>query len=118
MEEDPIARDSRAAREGQLAERRDVGAHALVGEDSQQLDVRERLRPVDDECAGGGVAVGARLCPQGLLAVDEQRGAVLLGEHARRDAAEHELAAVDPGREGKEVQHVASINTVVHEVLI
>jgi len=35
---------------------------------------------------------------------------VVLGEHARGDAAERELAAGDSGRAGKEVQHVASIN--------
>ena len=61
VEEDPLAGDLRGLREGELAERRDVGADALVGEHAQQRDVRERLRPVDDERAGAAAAY-ARAC--------------------------------------------------------
>ena len=59
VEDEPLARNSRRPRERELAERRDVGADALLAEQPQQRDVRERLRPVDDERARRGLAIRA-----------------------------------------------------------
>ena len=78
----PLAGDAGGLRERELAERRDVGADTLVGEHAQQRDVRERLRPVDDERARRGFAVRARLRADRLLAVDEERRPVLRREPA------------------------------------
>jgi hypothetical protein len=103
VEDEPFPHDACRLGERELAERRDVGADALVGEHAQQLDVRERLRPVHDERA-------ARLGPDRLLAVDDERGAVGGGELGRGDAAERELAAVDARGIGEELEHgLASI---------
>ena len=52
VHEQPVAVDPGALREGELAERRDVGAEPLLGEQPHHRDVRERLRPVDDERPG------------------------------------------------------------------
>ena len=88
VEEQAVAGEPGRARERELAERRDVGADALLGEHAQQLDVRERLRPVDDQRVRRGVAVGARLRAQRLLAVDEERRPVLVREPRDGHAAE------------------------------
>ena len=61
VEEDPLARQAGRLRERELAERGDVGAEALLGEDAEERDVRERLRPVDDQGARRGLPVRARL---------------------------------------------------------
>ena len=105
VEEDALAGDARRLREGELAERRDVGADALVGEHPQQRDVRERLRPVDDERVRRGVAVRARLRADRLLAVDDERRPVLGRELGRGDAAERELAVRRSGGIGEKLEH-------------
>ena len=87
-----------AQRELELAERRDVGAEALLGEQPQERDVRERLRPVDDERVRRGVAVRARRRAERLLAVDDERRAELVGELEARRRRRRELAAVDRAR--------------------
>ncbi len=98
VKENPLAVDARRLRDGELAERRDVGADALLGEDPEQRDVRERLRPVDDECVRRGGSVRARLRADRLLAVDDERRPVLGRELRRGHAAERQLAALDTGR--------------------
>ena len=96
-----------AEREAELAERRDVGADALLGEDPHQRDVRERLRPVADERVRSGLAVGARPGAERRLVVDEERAAVLAHEVGGGEPADRELAAVDPRRVGEELEHAA-----------
>ena len=49
VHDQPLALDPRPPCERELAERGDVGAEALLGEQPHDGDVRERLRPVDDE---------------------------------------------------------------------
>ena len=78
----------------ELAERRDVGADALLGEhraaarrSGTPSSRRRRARP------GAAVAVRARLRADRLLAVDDERRPVLGRERGRGDAAERELAA-------------------------
>ena len=95
-----------ALREAELAERRDVGADALLGEQAEQRDVRERLRPVDDERVGRGRAVGAGVGAERRLVVDDERAPVRGDELGRGDAAERERAAVDRGGVGEEREHV------------
>ena len=69
VEEDLPALDPSRSREGELPERRDVGADPLLREQPQQRDVRERLRPVDDERLGCGGAKEPRPLAQRALAV-------------------------------------------------
>ncbi len=118
VEHDPLARNSRRPRERELAERRDVGADALLAEQPQQRDVRERLRPVDDERARRRLPIGPNLRADRLLAVDEERRAVLLGELARGYAAERQLAGGDQCGFGKELEHLASIGIPMQELLL
>jgi hypothetical protein len=101
VEEDPVAWNPRSRGERQLAERRDVGADPLLGEDAEQRNARERLRPVDDERVGRGVAIRARLRPDRLLAVDDERRPMLGRQLGRGDTAERQLAVLGPGGMGK-----------------
>ena len=93
------------ARERELAERRDVGAEPFLGEQPQHRDVRERLRPVDDERARSRGAEGAGALAQRLLAVDDERRAEARGELGRRDPAERELAVAIAAELGEELEH-------------
>ena len=49
VHEQPLALDPRPLCERELAQRGDVRAEPLLGEQAHQRDVGERLRPVDDE---------------------------------------------------------------------
>jgi hypothetical protein len=82
-----------------------LGADAFLREQLQQRDVRERLRPVEEERPGRGVAVGTRLRADRLLAIDDEGRSVLGGEAARGDAAEAQLTGVDAGGIGKKRKH-------------
>jgi hypothetical protein len=95
VEHEPLAGNSRRPRERELAEGRDVGADSLLREQPQQGDVRERLRPVDDERARRSLAVGLHLAPDRALAVHEQRRAVPIRELARAQTTQRELAVLD-----------------------
>ena len=88
VHEQPVAVDARAPREGELAERRDVGAEALLGQQPHHRDVRERLRAVDDERLGRRPPEERRPRPQRLLAVDDERRAEPLRELGRGEAAQ------------------------------
>ena len=114
MEDEPFAGNPRRLRERELAERRDVGADALLREQPQQRDVRERLRAVDDERARRRVAVRANLRADRLLAVDDERRAELLRERARASSAERQLAGIDPRTLGEELQHRESVASTSH----
>jgi hypothetical protein len=100
-----VARDAGALRELELAERRDVRAEALGREQPQDGQVRERLRPVDEQRARHSFAVRAGVRADRRLVVDDDRRAELLGERGRADAAEDELAVLDRGRVGQQVEH-------------
>ena len=65
----------------------------------------KRLRPVDDRCVGRTAPPGARGRTNGLLAVDDQRRAVLLCERGRAHAADRQFAVLDPRRIGEQLQH-------------
>ncbi len=105
VEEDPVARDAGRLREGELPERRDVGADSLVGENLEDRDVRERLRPVHDKRPGRRLGVGSRLRADRLLAVDEKRRPVDRRQLGRRDAADRERSTVGPCGIGEEIEH-------------
>ena len=105
VEHERVSADPGGARIRELAERRRLRAETLVAEQRQHGDVRESLDAVEDGRLRRRLAV--RPCPrtQGLLAVDDERGAVRLGERARAEPAEDELAALDPRGVGKEIEH-------------
>ena len=95
VDDHALARDPGRLGEPELAERGDVGADPLLEEDPHHGDVRERLRAVDDDCCGRGLAVGAGCGAERLGVVHDERAAVLADELGRGDPAEREHAAVD-----------------------
>jgi hypothetical protein len=101
VEHEPLAGDPRRPRERELAERRDIGAGSLPREQPQQRDVRESLRPVDDERAGRGLAVRLHLAPDCALAVHEERRAMPVCQLAGANTAQRELAVLDQRGFGK-----------------
>ena len=104
VEDDPLAgRRPRAARTRARPRVETSAPSPSLGEQPQQRDVRERLRPVDDERVGVHCAVRARARENGLPAVDDERRAVLAGERRRADAADGELAVLDGRRVGEEL---------------
>src|SRR5438132_275614 len=109
VEDQPLPGNPRRPREGELAERRDVRAGSLLREQPQERDVRERLRPVDDEHPGRGLAVGLHLAPDGALAVHEQRRAVPARQLARAQTTQRELAVFDQRGLGNGLEPVPSI---------
>ncbi len=72
----------------ELAGGRDVGAEPFVGEEPQDRERREGLRPVDDERVGCALAVGAGLLAQRQLVVDDERRPELARELAGPQAAQ------------------------------
>jgi hypothetical protein len=95
-----------------------ASADVQIREQAQHRDVREGLRPVDDQRIRRRLAIRAHLAPDRLLAVDEQRSPVPIRQLTRADAAESELAALDPRALWKEIQHVASIGIPMQELLL
>ena len=104
VDHQPLGRDAGVLREAQLAEGRHVGAEPLVGEQAQDRDVRERLRPVDDECVRRRGPVRPCARPDRLLAVDDERRAELVRERRRAGAADRQLAVDDLRRVGEELE--------------
>jgi hypothetical protein len=84
-----------AQRKLELAERRDVGADPLLGQEAQERDARKRFRPVDDDRLRRGRPVRPRPRAQRLLAVDDERRPEPLGELGGANAADRELAVLD-----------------------
>ena len=116
VHDEPVRRDAGLAGEGELPKRRHVGADAFLGQEAEDADVRERLRPVDDERLGSCLAIRACLRANRLLAVDDERSAVLLGEVGRPEAAEHQLAGlVDRSGVREELEHDASDSAQVRK---
>ena len=84
--------------------RRDVGAEPLLGEQAQDRERRERLRPEDDERPGNGSAVGARPAPGS--SPRRRRQAASRTRRASSDAPtppSDELAVVDADAVGQQV---------------
>src|SRR5439155_3224170 len=105
--EQPLAGDTRTPRERALAQRRDVGAKTRPGQQPQDRDVRKGFRPVDDEGIRRSGSISARPRANRVLAVDDERRAELFREGRREGAADRQLAAVDPGAIGKELEQLA-----------
>ena len=103
MEDEPLAGDARAPGELELAESGDVRPEPFAGEQPQERDVRDRLRPVDDERGRVHARVRARTRENGIPAIGEQRRAELRRELRRAHAADDELAVLDGGRVGEEL---------------
>ena len=118
MEDDPLAGNARGPRERELAEGGDVGAHVLFREQPEQGDIRERLRPVDEDRTRRRLAIRAHLAPDGLLAVDDERRAVPVRQLARAKTTQHQLAAFDQRGFRKEFEHLASIGIPMQELLL
>ena len=111
MEQDPLALHACAQRELELTARGDVGPQTLPGEEPEQRDVGERLRPVHDERFGIHSRIRARPGENRLPAVHEERRAELLREGRRTDSAHHELAVLDGCRVGEELDQPVSRST-------
>jgi hypothetical protein len=97
VDHQPFARQPGAERELELTCGRDVRAESLLREQPQHGDRWERLRPVGDQRARSGGAIGLSLCAQRLLVVDDERRAEPARELRRRHAAECELTVLDGG---------------------
>ena len=81
-----------------------LGAFNLLGsEQTEQGDVRECLRPVDDERVTFHARVRARTRKNGVTAIDNERRPEVTRECGRTHAADDELAVVDGGRVGKQL---------------
>ena len=111
VEQDLLAPHPCAQRELELTARGDVGPQTLRGEEPEQRDVGERLRPVHDERFRIDSRIRARPGENGLPAVHEERRAELLSEGRRTDSAHHELAVVDGCRVGEELDQPVSRST-------
>ena len=118
VEHDPLAGDLGGPRERELAEGRDVGADAFFREQPELRDVRERLRPVDEERTRRLLAVRAHLRADRLRAVDEERRPVPFRQLSCMQTTDRELAALDPHRFRKEFEHLASIGIPMQELLL
>ena len=102
MHEQPFACDAGAPRERQLAQRRDVGTKPLLGEQPHQRDVRERLRPVDDERVRYGSLEHPRPLAEHLLGVDDERRPEPLRQLGAGDPVELQHARSDAGSAGEQ----------------
>ena len=83
VDHEPFARQARAKRELELADRRNVGAKTFFGEQAQHGDRRERLRPVGDQRSRRRFEVRPCLPTQRRLVVDDHRRPELPRERAR-----------------------------------
>ena len=102
VHEQALPGDARPLREGELAERRDVRAESLLGEQSHQRDVRERLRPVDDERLGNGAPEHPCALAQRVLGVDHERRPELRREVGHAPSIELQHTRSDPGSAGEQ----------------
>jgi hypothetical protein len=109
VDDQPLALDPGRAREPELAERRDIGADPLLGEQAQDGDVGERLRSVEDERIRHRRQDLTRLRADRLLAVRDERRPEALCELGGAHASDAELAALDARRVRKKLQHEAIV---------
>ena len=112
VDDETVALDPRPPRERELTERGHVGAEAFLGEQPHHGDVRERLRPVDDERIGHGATEHPRPLPQRSFGVHDERRSEALGELRRCEAVQVEDAALDVRAGGEELDHPSRSETV------
>jgi len=86
VDHEPLAGDPCAEREFELADGRDVGAEALLRQELQHRDGRERFRAVNDQRAGRRLAIRPGLRPQRCVVVDDDRRSELARELGGLDA--------------------------------
>ena len=94
--------DPRLPREGELAQRGHVCAESLLGEQPHHGDVRERLRPVDDERVRNGSPEHPCPLAQRRLGVDDEWRPEALGERYGAQAFELQLTGGDAGSGGEQ----------------
>ena len=105
MRDEVRALEPRRSREGQLAGRGDVGADALLGEEPQELHVREGLGAVDDERVRHRLSDFACSGAQRVLAVDHEGRSEAYRELARPEASDVKLALHDSCGIREELEH-------------
>ena len=100
----PAATPARSASES--SPRVDTSAPSpCAGEQAKEGEALERLQAVEDPRVRRGVSIGASRVEQRVFAVDDERRSELLGQGRGGDAADGQLAVVDRGGVGKEVEH-------------
>ena len=105
VDDDPLRRHTGPKRELELAERRHVRAQAQLGKQCQQRSVRKRLRAVERHRLPRRLAIAVRPRAEGLLAVDHERRSELVRERPGPKPPDRQLAGVDRGRVGKQVDY-------------
>jgi hypothetical protein len=118
VEHDPLAGNPGGPRERELAEGRDVSADAFFRKQPEERDIRERLRPVDEERTRRRLPVRMHVRADRLRAVDDERRPVFLREPRRGHTPDRELLTLDPRRFRKEFEHLASIGIPMQELLL
>ncbi len=103
-------------RERELARRGDVRADPLIAQQPQQRDVRQRLRPEEHASVADRVSERTRRRPDRVFAEDDERGAVLLRERVRREAAERQPRPVERAGVGEERQHAPIVPVSIGHV--
>jgi hypothetical protein len=109
VDDQAVSAHTCAARELELAARRDGGADVDRREEAQQGHVRERLRPEHDQGAGRRAAVRADAGADRLLAVDDQRRPERRRELVCRKAADPQAAVGRLRRVGEQLEHGAIV---------
>ncbi len=116
MDDELVTRQAGGARERELAGGGDVRSHALLPQEAEQRDVRERLRAEEHTTASHRGAKGARAGANRVLAEDDERRPVLLGEVRCFEPAEREHACVHAGGVREEIWHRPIVPVTVETV--
>ena len=98
VDDEVAAAEARGTRERELAGGGDVRADPRLVQQAEQGDVGERLRPEEDPPVADGRPERVRPLAQRLLAEDDERRPVRLGELRHGDPAERQLAVVEGRR--------------------
>ncbi len=101
VHDQPLAADPGPPCERELAQRRDVGADPLLGEQAHDRDVGKGLRPEDDERPGSGAQEHPCALPERRLGVDDERRPETVRELGHTQPFELQHARRDP-RSGRE----------------
>jgi hypothetical protein len=105
VHDQPRRRDARAESELELTQGGDVRADAELGEKPEDRDVGEGFRAVDEVGVGCRFAIRPHARSDRVLAVDDERRAVLFGERRRGHTADREPAVLDRGRVREDLEH-------------
>ena len=81
----------------ELAQRSDVGPEAFLGQQAHDRDVREGLRPVNDQGLRYGPPEQLRPIPERRFGIDDERRAEALGELRRGKSLQLQLACRNTG---------------------